>query len=374
MPRPSEPAARDLVFDPVEPLSAGFRDAVGERLRAFIDERSRALEATQPQIEPLFELARAFTAGGKRLRPAFCAWGWLAAAPAPSDPAPLLRAAASLDLLHVSALMHDDVMDDSDTRRGLAAAHQQYARLHRERGGRGDAAAFGRAGAILLGDLLLMWSAEMFDACGLPEPALAAARPLLAAMRAEVTCGQFLDVTAQTIPIDDPAAALSDIARVVEYKSARYSVLRPVQIGAALAGAGADVLDSLGAFALPIGIAFQYRDDVLGVFGDERLTGKPSGDDLREGKRTVLVAHTLAGLDAASRDRFDAMLGDPDLDESQVALARGMIEASGALAAVEAMITENYESGMAELAAAPIDDRGRAGLAALARAAVLRDF
>jgi geranylgeranyl diphosphate synthase type I len=215
----------------------------------------------------------------------------------------LLSAAASLEVLHASALIHDDVMDSSDLRRGRPAAHRQFEALHANAGWLGDSAAFGRAGAILLGDLLLMWSVQMLQGSGLEESALQRALPIVEAMRTEGTCGQYLDILAQPHPLRQRAPAVGSILPNIEVaidgqpgcrgKAARYTVQRPCQIGAALGDGDDQVYFALAAYGSPLGRAFQFRDDLLGVFGDTKLTGKPAGDDLREGKRTVLVAHAF---------------------------------------------------------------------------------
>ncbi len=361
-------------LDAADPLSAELRAAVGHELTAFLTSRGQALEELGPEVADLVELARVFTEGGKRLRPAFCCWGHLAATGGSSVPDPVVRAAASLDLLHVSALVHDDVMDGSDTRRGVPAAHVQLARRHRQEDRRGGSTDFGRAGAILLGDLLLMWSVELFTSCGVAAEALAAAQPVLASMRAEVTGGQYLDITAQTrSPLDarrDPASVLAQVRRVVEYKTAKYTVVRPLQIGAALGGAGPEVLQQLGRYGSPLGRAFQYRDDVLGVFGDEAVTGKPAGDDLREGKLTVLIANAMAGLDDGAARRLDRLLGRA-LSSAEVDEARELITASGALEAAEREISS--AAGEARAALFGIAEPARAGLEALVDVATRRD-
>ncbi len=361
-------------LDAADPLSAPLREAVGAELARFLDDRGRALAELGPETADLVELAEAFTAGGKRLRPAFCCWGYLAATGGTEVPGHVLRAAASLDLLHVSALVHDDVMDSSDTRRGLPSAHVQLAGRHSSAGRRGGAEDFGRAGAILLGDLLLMWSVELFNSCGAPAAALAAAQPLMAAVRTEVTGGQYLDITAQTRePLDarhDPASVLARVRRVVEYKTARYTVVRPLQVGAALGGASPALLDALARYGSPLGRAFQYRDDVLGVFGDEALTGKPAGDDLREGKLTVLVANAMAAASGADAVRLDQLLGHP-LDPAGVEQARAIITGSGALAATEREIEASSAEALAALEA--VAGPARAGLAALVGVATRRD-
>jgi geranylgeranyl diphosphate synthase type I len=369
------------VLQPTAPLSTAFREAVGEVVARFLDAQAPALEAMGPELRPVRQLAGALLSGGKRLRPAFCVWGYVAAAGLPGraasadDLAPLLRAAASLDLLHVSALVHDDVMDSSDLRRGQPAAHRQFEAQHAAAGWLGDAAAFGRAGAILLGDLLLMWSTELLQRSGMDTAALARATPVAEAMRTEVTCGQYLDIIAQAQPLGaDVRLALDEAERVVEYKSARYTVQRPCQLGAALGGGDDRLQASLAAYGSPAGRAFQFRDDVLGVFGDSEVTGKPAGDDLREGKRTVLVAHAYAAAGPAGRNLLERRLGDPDLDADGVADLQAVIVESGALAAVETMIEDGHARALAVLESAEMDEDGRRGLAALAEAAVRRQF
>ncbi|MGA4669682.1 polyprenyl synthetase family protein [Propionibacteriaceae bacterium Y1923] len=363
-----------LPFTASEPVSGAFRDAVGAAITDFLDHKRAATEQIGPELEPLHRLAAEFTAGGKRFRPAFCYWGHVAVAGAPAEDEWLVQAAASLDLLHVSALVHDDVMDSSDTRRGVPAAHRQFESWHAAEGGRGAAEAFGRAGAILLGDLLLVWSAEMFTNTALPAATRGAATRLLEAMRAEVTCGQFLDVVSQTRLLAssdplDPAglqAELDRVYRVTDYKSARYSVRHPLQIGAALGGAEGDTQALLAEYGSLVGRAFQFRDDLLGVFGDESVIGKPAGDDLREGKRTVLVAHALASATRSDAAELDAMLGDPELAADQVDRAREIITTAGADQAVEDEITTSVEQAMSKLEQASLTDEGREALRVLA--------
>ncbi|MGJ6981028.1 polyprenyl synthetase family protein [Aestuariimicrobium soli] len=365
-------------FDPSTPLSDDFREAIHQSLATFIERRSADLVQIAAPLSRLGELATTFTSGGKRMRPAFVYWSHVAAGGQPDDPEPLLRASASVDLLHVSALMHDDVMDGSDTRRGVPSAHRQLEAEHQAATGRGSAEAFGRAGAILLGDLLLVWSAELFSSSGMPHDALTRSQPLLDAVRHEVTAGQYLDVLAQARLGVEPGNS-SDLAqevalaeRVVEFKTSRYTVVRPCQIGAALGGGSQELVQGLGQFGSPLGHAFQYRDDVLGVFGDEEVTGKPAGDDLREGKRTVLVAHALALASPTDGAELDAMLGDASLTANDIDRARAIIEGSGALAATERAIAGAYEKAMAALSSTPMTDEGRQALTALAEASVRR--
>ena len=376
------------VLTPDAPLSQEFREAVSDAILSFLEEQAGVLDSMGPELAPVHLMAsQLLGGGGKRMRPSFCVWSYVATSgmPAPEDMRTLLSAAASLELLHASALIHDDVMDSSDLRRGRPAAHRQFEALHANAGWLGDSAAFGRAGAILLGDLLLMWSVQMLQGSGLDESALQRALPIVEAMRTEVTCGQYLDIVAQAHPLRQRApavgsilpnieVAIDDASRVVEYKAARYTVQRPCQIGAALGGGDDKVYFALAAYGSPLGRAFQFRDDLLGVFGDTKLTGKPAGDDLREGKRTVLVAHAFAHASEAGRALLMRRLGDSTLDAEGVAALQQVLEESGARHAVEAKIAEGYERAMLALTDVDISDEGRLALTALADAAVRRDY
>ncbi|MFC6883032.1 MULTISPECIES: polyprenyl synthetase family protein [Actinomadura] len=343
-----------------------IRKEVDEALLAYVDRQRPGLLGISPDLVPLLSALDALLGGGKRLRPLFCYWGWRGAGG--EDAPEIVNAAASLELLQASALIHDDVMDSSDTRRGQPSVHRRFEAMHREHGWPGAAAPFGEGTAILLGDLCLAWSGEMYESSGLGDGALRRGRAVYDLMRTEVMCGQYLDMLEGARGSGTVGSAL----RVVEYKSAKYTIERPLHLGAALAGAAPEVSEALTAYGLPLGIAFQLRDDVLGVFGDPAETGKPAGDDLREGKRTVLVALTLERVAEAGAGVLRRRLGDPDLDDAGVDELRGIIEESGGLAACEEMI-ERYTRRAAEaLEAAPITGEARIALSDLAVAATSR--
>ncbi|GAA4694341.1 polyprenyl synthetase family protein [Nocardioides nanhaiensis] len=346
-----------------------FRARLETTLADFLDAQSAVLAPLGPDAARLLDGARAAVRGGKRLRAAFCWWGYRALRPHPSpeEERAVLRACAALELLHASALAHDDVMDASDTRRGRPSAHRALEAEHRSAGWRGDAAQYGVAGAILLGDLMLGWAEELLGACGLPPAQVLAGHRVFALCRTEVIAGQFLDVSVQARAHADVDAAMT----VLRYKSAKYSIERPLQVGAALAGGDADRLEALSRVGLPLGEAFQLRDDLLGVFGDPAVTGKPAGDDLVEGKRTVLVALALDAADPAAARELDAALGTP-LTPDGVARLRAVIERSGAREQVEQVIDALVERALAALEDAPVDDGARAVLRQLADAATRR--
>ena len=357
-------------MDPSSPLGAPLLSAVSETIDAYLSAQEPML--TTIGATALLDVAREATSGGKRLRPAYCYWSYVAAAGHPVDDGALLKVASSLDLLHVSALVHDDLIDDADTRRGLPAAHKRFEQLHAGQAGRGAAAEFGTSSAILLGDLLLMWSVDLVDSSGAAH--LDRARPLLSLMRAEVTAGQYLDVAAQygvtgAVTVADE---LEVAQRVLEYKSASYSIRRPAQIGAALAGADDALIDALGEFGSIIGRAFQLRDDVLGVYGEASVTGKPYGGDIREGKRTVLVLRSLADSVPRVAAELEDLLGAPGLTDADVSRAGRLIEESGARAHVEAIIDDSLTRALGVLDRAELTTDGRTALGELAARSVQR--
>ena len=342
---------------------------VEQALKDFLQRQRPVLLGASDELLPGLDALSALLAGGKRLRPAFCYWGWRGAGG--EDCPQILTAAAALELLHASALVHDDVMDGSDSRRGQPSLHRQFAALHAARNWNGSAQSFGVAAGILLGDLLLAWTDQMFQASGLPVEALRHGQPVLDMMRTEVMAGQYLDLLGQAAGDQSVASAL----RVVEYKTAKYTIERPLQLGAALAEGAARAEGAGGAtaaYGLPLGVAFQLRDDILGLFGDPAQTGKPSGDDVREGKRTVLLAITRVRASAQQAAIIDRLLGDPHLDEAGVAEVRAVITGTGALAECELMIDRHVAKALSALDAAPITDEAKAALAELAVTATVR--
>jgi len=363
--RPACPSLAIVARDPA--ALAHIRDQVGIALRGFLEQQRAVLLRAGGELLPGLEALEELLAAGKRLRPAFCYWGWRGAGGA--DGPPILAAAAALELLHASALVHDDVMDGSDTRRGRPSLHRRFAARHAEQRWRGSPEAFGTGAAILLGDLLLSWTDGMYRASGLPDDALRRGQAVLDLMRTEVIAGQYLDLLGQASGDETVESAL----RVVQYKTAKYTIERPLHLGAALAGfPDGPVPAAFSAYGLPLGVAYQLRDDVLGVFGDPAQTGKPAGDDVREGKRTVLLAIARARAGGAQARIIDERLGDPQLDEAGVAEVRAVITDTGALAACETMISEHVAQAVAALGEAPVTDEAKAALADLAVAATAR--
>jgi geranylgeranyl diphosphate synthase type I len=343
-----------------------LRAQVERALAEFVERKLPS--ADDSEFAPLRTAADELLSGGKRLRPAFCYWGWRGAGG--TDVPGIFTAAASLELLQASALVHDDVMDKSDLRRGMPSAHRRFQAMHEKSGWYGSAEQFGEGAAILLGNLLLIWSGEMWRASGLPRESLEAAQPVHDHMRSELMCGQYLDLLEQANGENTFESAL----RVALFKSGKYSVEQPLRLGLTLAGRElAPWMDELcTGYGRRVGIAFQLRDDILGVFGNPAQTGKPAGDDLREGKRTMLVARTLAAASPSDAETVRQLLGDPELDEAGVATLREIIDGTGALQECEDLIGDYLGQALAALETAPVTPESRAALTELAIAATSR--
>ncbi len=357
------------------PTDVGLTGGIEAALAVYLEARTAEASAIDPHYAAAADELGAFVlGGGKRIRPTFAWWGWRGAGGSVDAPEALsvLRAVSSLELIQACALVHDDLMDASALRRGRPTVHVAFARKHAKAGWHGRPARFGAAAAILLGDLALVWADDMFHTCGLPSEAMTRAGAPWRSMRTELLGGQYLDVLHQATRNASQAAAL----RIDRYKTAAYTVERPMHLGAALAGAPPELIDGYRRFGSDIGIAFQLRDDLLGVFGDPAVTGKPAGDDLREGKRTLLLAIALERADrrgdGAARSAVEAAIGDPELTVDQVERTRDLLTDLGAVQAVEQRIAALTGSALDALAAAPVTEPAATELAELAVTATRR--
>ncbi|HEV2755259.1 MAG TPA: polyprenyl synthetase family protein [Actinomycetota bacterium] len=301
-----------------------LRSQVDRTIAADLERRAEALPEARLLIDEMWRLT---AAGGKRLRPAFCYWGFRAAGGAHRPE--IVRAASSLELLHTFAIVHDDIMDASDERRGEEAVHARH----------------GVGVGILVGDLALVLADDAFMGAGFPPPATARAFAAYSRMRQEVIAGQYLDL-AYAARAD---ITVADARRVAVLKSGRYSIEEPLAIGAALAGAPDDFVARLAAFGGPLGEAFQLRDDLLGTFGDRSRVGKPVDSDIIEGKRNVLYAFAAASLEGESGDFLRSRWGGGGLSDDEIARLRDLVEASGARAATERLLDEQVDEALARL-------------------------
>jgi geranylgeranyl diphosphate synthase type I len=337
---------------------------VDARIEEVLDVEIERWAAVDESLdEPLRALREFVLAGGKRLRPAFAMWAFVGAGGDGEDPI-IVDAGAALELLHTFALIHDDVMDNSDRRRGLATIHRQFEAAHHDAGLRGETRRFGEGAAILIGDLAFVYADQML------RGARADAIDVFNELRLEVNVGQYLDLVG-TVRGD----ASVEMARTIcRYKSGKYTVERPLHLGAALAGRLDELMAPLSTYGDPLGEAFQLRDDILGTFGDSERTGKPVGEDLREGKPTTLFAlarDAAAGADAALlADRY----GAADMSADEVAAIQSIFERTGARAAVEAQVDSLVDQALEALRRAPLAPVARDELDALARFVAERDF
>ena len=356
------------------PSTPPLTDRVEEALREFFTSRAETIRTVGGGYTEAVAALQSFVLrGGKRVRPMFAWTGWLGAGGDPSGPqaAAALRAAASLELVQACALVHDDIIDASTTRRGFPTVHVEFADQHSAQQWSGGSAEFGRAVAILLGDLALAWADDMVRESGLDHAAQMRISPVWSAMRTEVLGGQFLDISNEVRGDESVEAAL----RVNRFKTAAYTIERPLHLGAAIAGADADLIEAYRRFGTDIGIAFQLRDDLLGVFGDPEVTGKPSGDDLRAGKRTVLFAVALQraeDTDPAAAALLRESIGT-DLSDAQVERLRSVITDLGAVDDAERRIAGLTDSALAALDGSTATDDGKRRLREMAIAVTRRD-
>ena len=328
---------------------------VDARLTGFLAaERSRWTSFDPDLAVPFGELERMVVGGGKRLRPVFTYWGFVGAGGDERDDR-VIDAGAAFELLHAFALFHDDIMDDSVTRRGHTTTHESMQASHREHGWSGDARRFGDGAAILIGDLSFVYADALLAGLG------ANGWRMWNELRVELNVGQYLDMLGSAQNERNPQKA----ARICRYKSGKYTIERPLHLGALLADDESDLLGAYSAYGLPLGDAFQLRDDVLGAFGDSSVTGKPVGDDLREGKPTPLMALALARADAAQRAVLD-QVGRKSLSATEVAAVQQAIIDCGAAREMEATIERLTTQAIDEIARAPIDATVRERLVELA--------
>lgn len=342
-----------------------MRDLVDRRLDALLEAEAAHWCRLDESLQLGFDLLRRFIGnGGKRLRPAFCFWAFIGGGGNPDDPL-VVDLGAAIEMLHTFALVHDDVMDGSDTRRHAPTVHRALATEHDVNAWRGERRRFSEGMAVLIGDLAFVYADRLMG--GQPRPV---AR-LFDEMRVELHVGQYLDLMAAASPQPDRRRAET----VLRYKTAKYSVERPLHLGAALAGSLDELGDGLTEFGLAVGEAFQLRDDVLGAFGEPSVTGKPRGDDFREGKQTMLIHLARRWCEGQGHGAALAVLdrlGQDTLNAEEVQAIGDVVAASGARDDVERRIDELMERAESALAAMPLAEPARSALEGLARQAAWR--
>ncbi|MCT9089094.1 polyprenyl synthetase family protein [Streptomyces sp. ASQP_92] len=341
---------------------AAFKARVDEAVHHFVAQEAEQLAAIDPLLGPVADQVEAAVADGKRLRAAFCYWGWRAGGQPDSDA--LLRAAASMELVHAAAVVHDDLIDDSPLRHGRPTAHIALRGVVRRRP---HATADARSLAMLVGDLLMSLAGQLFATSGLPAAYLARARPLWSVLARELIAGECLEIL-RTGDRPDTTESL----KVIRYKTAKYTVEQPLLIGGALAGAGERLRAGYSAYGLPLGEAFQLRDDLLGLFGDPERTGKANADDVRGHRPTALLAETWRLAGDEERERLAALLGSHDLDADGLDEVRAMMCRLKAPDRVETMITERVEEALGVLRELNAPAPAAAALTELARSAAVR--
>ncbi|ATL69220.1 polyprenyl synthetase family protein [Nocardia terpenica] len=344
---------------------AAIRERVDAVLEEFLERKASVCSRLQLPGEVADVLHRFLFAGGKRLRPLLCVLGWHAADNEFGLPEPVVRVAASLEMFHTSILVHDDIIDGSDTRRDQPTVHRALAAAHRERL---DPDRFGIHAAIILGDLAAVWSAELLHSAGLTSHQLASAIGILDCMRTDVMYGQYLDMLTTGLPTCDLELAM----KIIRYKTVAYTCERPLHLGASLADAQPHILTALSAYAHPLGEAFQLQDDLLGVYGNPAMTGKSNLEDLRDGKHTALVAIGLKNADPKQQEQLRILIGNSRLNESCAAVCRDILTVT-ARPKIDAMIRTRWSEAQHALNKAPFPPTVIQALRYVADAVVARN-
>lgn len=346
----------------VPPSLAQVAQLVEARLTTVLDDETDRWTAMTDDLEaPLDALRTLVMSGGKRLRPAFCYWGFVGAGGDPDDPV-VIDAGAAFEFLQAFALVHDDVMDGSSTRRGFRTAHLAFGDRHQREIWRGEQRRFGEGVAILIGDLAHVYADLMLRSAS-PD-----VLQVWDELRIELNVGQYLDILGTARGDIDPEAA----RRIARYKSGKYTIERPLHVGAALTGRYSELEAPLSAYGDPLGEAFQLRDDILGAFGESTLTGKPVGDDLREGKPTPLLAVATQRADSSQSEAL-ARIGHDDLTDAEIAAIQQVMLDTGAVSSIEDDIRRLTDDALDAIGSAPVTDGARDALVDLAHFVAWRE-
>ncbi len=331
-----------------------FKNQLDNFLRLYFNEKLKEAAEIDPESVVLVEELRRFIGnGGKRIRPAFAYAGYVASGGRSLDA--ILFASASLEFVQAFALIHDDLIDDSPLRRGKPSVHKVFEDFHKNRAFSSDAQHFGLSSAILSGDLALSFADELLSTSPFPSERIKRAKFYFDTLKKQVVFGQHLDLIASV----KKKVVEKDILTILEYKTAKYTVERPLQIGAALAGADEDVMKIFSEYGIRLGQAFQIQDDILGTFGNKETIGKPNDSDIKEGKKTLLVVKALEWAKGEEKRRLEKVLGNKKVTDREIEEARNTIKDTGALEYSQKLATSLILQAKEVIAKARLNDEGK---------------
>lgn len=342
-------------------------ESVGRLLSEFLAQK-REFSGDMVELPGLIDMLDGLLEGGKKIRPTLCIAGWYAGGGEGAVPNSVQTVAASLEMFHAFALIHDDVMDRSTTRRGRPTVHRQLAASDRFSLDSDENCWLSNCAAILIGDLALCWAFELLHSSELNRQQISNVYPLLDSMRAEAMYGQYLDLTGT----GNFNLGVEELLTAVRYKTAKYTLERPLYIGASLANADFPYFKRLSDFAIPLGEAFQLRDDLLDVFGDPSLTGKSVLDDIRECRNTVLAKTALSRGSGEQVRSLMNIFGRKTLGNEELEAIRNIFTDTGAHDVVENMIRDRYNAAVEVLGAAKLPRESVLILDSLAQSALWR--
>lgn len=358
---------RRLIFDrhsqakEASELLLWFKRQIDFSIELFLKERRKEFaEISKEATELVNEIERFMLAGGKRARPAFLYSGYIASGGKAHDA--VVFASMCVEFLHTFALIHDDIIDRSDTRRGRETSHKAFEGLYKAKKLRGDGSQFSLSAAVLTGDLAAAFAENVLTNSPFPQERIKRARWFFDQMKAQVIAGEYLDVLGGY----KKRLSEEEVLNVLEYKTAKYTVERPLQIGAMLAGAEVEILEAFTAYGIPLGQAFQLQDDILGTFGDPTELGKPVNSDIREGKKTVLIAKAYEWAESYQKKILDEVLGNQESSKSEIDKVREIIYKVGAYDYAVRLSHKLIEQAKDALNSAKLEEEGKDYLLAAA--------
>lgn len=326
----SFPAISGIVIDPARTKISAleylnwFKREFDKQLLAYLSEKKSAAVEINTETAVLVEEIRRFSEnGGKRVRPAFMFSGYVAAGGQAYEA--ILFATLSVELLHTFALIHDDIIDNSSLRRGELTTHKQFEKIHKEKNLQGNGKEYGLSSAILAGDLALSFAEEILTSAPFPQERLRRARYFFDQMKMQVLYGEYLDVLGGF----QKSLNEDQVLQILEYKTAKYTVERPLHIGAVLAGADFEILETFSRYGIPFGQAFQMQDDLVGSFASEKEIGKPSDSDIKEGKKTLLLVKAYERATKSQKKILDAVVGNKNSSQEEVDKVRKIMKETG---------------------------------------------
>lgn len=342
----------------IEQELKNFKKLLDAELEVFLDKKLKTAEKISPMARGMVQNIKNYVlSSGKRIRPALMYHTYLSlAGKAGSRKKEALRAAMAPEFIHTWFIIHDDIIDKDDLRRGNPSMHYLYRKLGKSKfNNSADAAHYGYSQAISAGDMAAGFANEVIADSMLSERIKSGLSKKISDIIFNTAIGEFYDVFAAI----EKNISEKEVLTILEYKTARYTVEGPIHLGAIMAEAGDKVIKNLNDYSVPLGIAYQIQDDILGVFGASKETGKPVGADIREGKKTLLVVKALEAGNAEQRAKINSALGNHEITGKEIREAQEIIKETGSLEYSRKMAKKFASQSNKALAKSALDPKSK---------------